>query len=62
MIDKEGLAQCIRLLSTYIALYKNGFGELSAESYESILFSTGLETEMIGIYENGIHEAVAMCS
>lgn len=62
MIDKEGLAQCIRLLSTYVALYKKDFGELSAESYESILLSTGLETEMISVYENGIHEAVAMLS
>ncbi len=62
MIDKEGLAQCIRLLSTYIALYKKDFGELSAERYESILFSTGLDTEMISVYENGIHEAVAMLS
>ena len=60
MIDKEGLTQCIRLLSTYIALYKKDFGELSAESYEAILDSTGLETEMINVFENGIHEAVTM--
>ncbi len=62
MIDKKGLAQCIRLLSTYIALYKKDFGELSSERYESILFSTGLDTEMISVYEDGIHEAVAMLS
>jgi len=62
MIDKEGLTQCIRLLSTYIALYKKDFGELSAESYESILESTGVEAEMVNVFENGIHEAVSMLS
>jgi len=62
MIDKEGLAQCIRLLSTYIALYKKDFGELSTESYESILFSTGFDAESISVYENGIHEAITMLS
>ena len=60
MIDKEGLTQCIRLLSTYIALYKKDFGELSAESYETILESTGVEPEMINVFENGINEAVTM--
>jgi hypothetical protein len=62
MVDKEGLTQCIRLLSTYIALYKKDFGELSAESYESILNSTAVEVDMINIFENGMHEAVAMLS
>lgn len=60
MVDKEGLTQCIRLLSTYIALYKKDFGELSAESYESILSSTELDIDMLSMFENGIHEAVAM--
>ena len=60
MIDKEGLTQCIRLLSTYIALYKKDFGELSAESYEAILESTGVEPEMVNVFENGINEAVTM--
>jgi len=60
MIDKEGLTQCIRLLSTYIALYKKDFGELSAESYEAILESTDVEPEMVNVFENGINEAVTM--
>ena len=59
MIDKEGLTQCIRLLSTLVALYKKDFGVLSAESYESILDSTGLETEMISVFEDAMHEAVS---
>lgn len=62
MIDKDGLTQCIRLLSTYIALYKKDFGELSTESYQSILGSAGVETDMIGVFENGMQEAVAMLS
>ncbi len=62
MIDKDGLTQCIRLLSTYIALYKKDFGELSTESYQAILGSTGIETDMIGVFENGMQEAVAMLS
>ena len=60
MIEKEGLTQCIRLLSTYIALYKRDFGELSAESYEAILESTGVEPELVNVFENGINEAVTM--
>ena len=35
MIDKEGLTQCIRLLSTYIAMYKKDFGELSRNTEQS---------------------------
>jgi len=60
MVDKEGLTQCIRLLSTYIALYKKDFGELSAESYEAILESTCVEPDMVNVFENGINEAVEM--
>jgi hypothetical protein len=62
MVDKEGLTQCIKLLSTYIALYKKDFGELSAESYEVILESTCVEPDMVNVFENGINEAVAMLS
>lgn len=62
MVDKEGLTQCIKLLSTYIALYKKDFGELSAESYEGILESTCVEPDMVNVFENGINEAVAMLS
>ena len=60
MIDKEGLTQCIRLLSTYLALYKKDFGELSAESYEAIIDSTDIEPDMVNVLENGINEAVTM--
>lgn len=62
MVDKEGLTQCIRLLSTYVALYKKDFGELSAESLESILDSTCVDADMLSVFENGMHEAVAMLS
>ncbi len=60
MIDKEGLTQCIRLLSTYLALYKKDFGDLSAERYQAIIESTAVEPEMVGVIENGVNEAVAM--
>ena len=59
MLDKEGLTQCIRLLSTHIALYKKEFGELSPESYAPILDATELGADMIGIFESGMQEAVS---
>jgi succinate dehydrogenase flavin-adding protein (antitoxin of CptAB toxin-antitoxin module) len=62
MIDKEGLTQCIRLLSTYIAMYKKDFGELTLESYEAILESTSVDPDMVNVFENGMSEAVAMLS
>lgn len=60
MIDKEGLTQCIRLLSTYLALYKKDFGELSAESYEAIIESSDIEPDMVDVLESGMNEAVSM--
>lgn len=60
MVDKDGLTQCIKLLATYIALYKKDFGELSIESYESVFNSTNIETGMVSIFEDGLNEAVAM--
>ena len=42
--------------------YIKDFGELSAESLESILDSTDIEADMVSIFENGMHEAVAMLS
>jgi hypothetical protein len=60
MIDKEGLTQCIRLLSTYIAMYKKDFGELSLESYEAILESTSVDPDLVNVFENGMNEALAM--
>ncbi len=62
MVDKEGLTQCIRLLSTYIAMYKKDFGELTLESYEAILGSTSVDPDMVNVFENGMSEAVAMLS
>ena len=60
MVDKEGLTQCIKLLSTYIAMYKKDFGELTLESYEAILESTSVDPDMVNVFENGMSEAVAM--
>jgi len=33
---KDQVAQCARLLATYVALYKHEFGELTAEQYSHI--------------------------
>ncbi len=58
--DKNELSQCIRLLSMYIAIYKEQFGELSPESYENILSSQEVDTETAKIFENGMHEALTI--
>jgi len=56
--DKEELSQCIRLLSMYIAIYKDQFGELSPECYGNILSSQEVDAETAKIFEKGMHEAL----
>ena len=55
--DKNELSQCIRLLSMYIAIYKEQFGELLPEYYENILNSEKINGQTAKIFENGMHEA-----
>jgi len=58
--DKNELSQCIRLLSMYIAIYKDQFGELSPEYYENILSSQEIDAETAKIFKNGMHEALTI--
>lgn len=58
--DKNDLAQCIRLISLYISLYKMHFGELPAECYEDLFMSENKENSSTDIFENGLTEAIAM--
>jgi hypothetical protein len=57
---KPELAQCVRLLSMYIAIYKKWFGELPLVSYEKILTSQVVDEETALIFENGMHEAISI--
>ena len=41
-------------------MYKKDYGELTLESYESILESTSVDPDMVNVFENGMSEAVAM--
>ena len=57
---KPELAQCVRLLSMYIAIYKQWFGELPPVSYEKILTSQEVDEDTAKIFENGMHEAISI--
>ena len=58
--DKGELAQCLRLLSIYIALYKKSYGELPTSSFEKILTSELVDTETAMIFEKGMLEAISI--
>ncbi len=58
--DKDELAQCVRLLAMYIAIYKKCFGELPTFSYEKILSSKFIDKDTAKIFENGMLEAITI--
>lgn len=58
--DKKELSQCIRLLSMYIAIYKDQYGELPPECYESLLTSQEVDSETAKIFDKGMHEALTI--
>lgn len=57
---KAELAQSVRLLSMYVALYKKSFGELPPASFSKILTSDQVDADMARIFENGIREAISI--
>jgi len=57
---KSELAQCIRMLSMYIAIYKKRFGELLPDSYEKLLSSDEVDVDTARIFDNGMLEAIAI--
>lgn len=60
--NKAELAQCVRMLSMYIALYKKTFGELPQSCFEKILGSRIVDTETAKVFENGMVEAITILS
>ena len=59
MSDKDELAQSLRLLAMYIALYKANYGELPTQSFENFL-KDDIDAESAMIFENGLQEAITM--
>ena len=57
---KAELAQCVRMLSMYVALYKKSFGELPSSCFEKILASDTLDAETAKVFENGMMEAITL--
>ncbi len=60
LCGKAELAQCVRLLSMYVALYKKSFGELPPASFSKILTTDQVDADMAGIFEIGMREAVGI--
>ena len=60
--SKAELAQCMRMLSMYVALYKKSFGELPPSCFEKILSSEILDAETAKVFENGMTEAITILS
>jgi len=58
--DRDELAQCIRLLAMYIAIFKKYFGELPVVSYEKILTSQVVDKDTARVFENGMREAITI--
>lgn len=54
---KQRLAQCARLLATYVALYKHQFGELSSEQYNALSEELSENLEFgESVYSSGLRE------
>lgn len=60
--NKAELAQCVRMLSMYIALYKKTFGELPQSCFEKILASDIMDKETAKVFEKGMLEAITILS
>lgn len=58
--DKTDLAQCVRLISMYISIYKQQFGELPPESYAEIVTNDEIDQASASIFENGLQEAISI--
>lgn len=55
--SKEQLAQCARLLATYVALYKHQFGELSNMQYADLSAQLAESLEFgESVYSSGLRE------
>jgi len=58
--NKDELAQSLRLLAMYIALYKKSYGELPTSSFEKFMSEEDIDEESAEVFENGLSEAIAI--
>jgi len=60
--DHGELAQSIRLLALYVASYKEQHGELDNACLQRHLLANTNDPAAMRIFENGLHEAIAILS
>jgi len=61
--SKAQIAQCARVLATYVALYKHHFGELTREQYEELGEEMAASFEFgESVYRNGLREMLETLS
>ena len=60
MSERGELEQCLRLLSIYIALYKESFGELPVEGLDNVLGCENVDKATAMIFDTGIREAISI--
>ena len=58
--DRGELEQCLRLLSIYIALYKENFGDLPVERLDNVLECENTDRATAIIFDSGIREAISI--
>ncbi len=58
--SRDDIANCAKFLAMYIALYRQKFGEISAEEYNRLMDRSKLDDESLAILEEGMDEASAM--
>jgi hypothetical protein len=58
--NKQELAQCVRLISMYVSMYKKQFGELPVNCYQEILSAGDVDEASAGIFAGGLNEAIDM--
>jgi len=58
--EKEDLAQCVRLISMYISMYKKYFGELPPESFKDLLLTEQTDEQAAIIFDGGLNEAISI--
>ena len=51
-------AQCIRILSMHLAMYKNCFGDINSKVYENFMVMEGFDNNPDKFFEIGLHEAI----
>jgi hypothetical protein len=58
--SREDLARCTRFLAMYIALYRQKFGDIPDSGYKQLIEAPVLDSDLLEIIDEGIHEASEM--